>query len=550
MAICRQKKGDKIYLYRYKSVREGKKVKHVFQEYLGIEDKNGNIIKTPKRTLDKINISNTRFYGAVRLLWEITQEFEFEKIIDEIAPKRGFKAGKMLTLLAINRCIDPKSLNKFSYWYDRTYLPQLTNLESKHVNKNNLLSAMDAICGIDAGDEYDLTLNIEKALFEKYKSKLPADTFSALYYDITRSIFSGNNCILAFPGYNPKIKNKKQINIGLIVTRKHHFPIFHFVFKGNMHDSLTVGKVLSIIKSFGITNVTIIWDRGMMSFDNMAWLVKHGFNLITGLKKNLVECEDIYQEWIVSESPEFFIKRFGDGAIYAIGKDRTLNDQKGKLIVYQNTMIRDAERVERNEKIKAAIIKLKEVAERNKETAEEKVNKILKGIEKYFEISYYQSNDKIKVNNKLSTDEITYSANRDGKFSIFSTDLSMPTEEVIKVYFDKNEIERTFRIMKQIMELEPTRHRLSNRVKSYVFVCYLSFLIYSILEYRIKDLKLDLSVEDVIEKLNDIEHAEVTYSNQKESRFLNIGKIQKEIINKLQIKDYFLSKDATIDLKM
>ena len=40
MAVHKVKRGDKVYLSEYKSVREGKKVKSIFVRYLGPEDQN------------------------------------------------------------------------------------------------------------------------------------------------------------------------------------------------------------------------------------------------------------------------------------------------------------------------------------------------------------------------------------------------------------------------------------------------------------------------------------------------------------------------------
>ncbi len=43
-------------------------------------------------------------------------------------------------------------------------------------------------------------------------------------------------------------------------------------------------------------------------------------------------------------------------------------------------------------------------------------------------------------------------------------------------------VEKTFFVMKQVEELQPTRYRLENRVMAYVFVCVLGYLLYSVFQ--------------------------------------------------------------------
>ena len=110
MAICRQKRGNKVYLYKYKSVREGKKVRHKFEEYLGVEGPDGKPIRKPRRIIDRVRISSARAYGGVAVLWRLCQEIGIEDVIDSLAPKRGFPAGRLLSLLAINRVLSVTGL--------------------------------------------------------------------------------------------------------------------------------------------------------------------------------------------------------------------------------------------------------------------------------------------------------------------------------------------------------------------------------------------------------------------------------------------------------
>ena len=63
-------------------------------------------------------------------------------------------------------------------------------------------------------------------------------------------------------------------------------------------------------------------------------------------------------------------------------------------------------------------------------------------------------------------------------------------EEMVRLYFDKDLVEKAFHTLKGITTLQPIRHWLSNRVKAHIFICDLSYLLLSLLKLRLKDLKM------------------------------------------------------------
>lgn len=541
MAICRQKRGDKVYLYRYRSVRDGSKVRHVYEEYLGVEGPDGKPVKKPNRVLDKVKLSSAHSYGAVALLWRICQELGLEEAIDSVVVKRkGYSAGRLLSLMAINKCLDPKSLSKFSNWYKTTALPDLTGIPFEVVSKNNLLSAMDAVCGEDEEEgEYDLTLAIERAIFERYKARLPESVFTSILYDITATLFHGGKCVLAEMGYNAfGRRGKKQVNIALVVTREYGIPLFHLVFRGSIKDVRTVGKMLEVFRQFGVGKTTLIWDRGMTSFETIKWAEEQKLGLISGLRADLLELEELFQLEI-SEEPGTLIKRFDGHGIYAIGREVLLFGELRKVVIYLNTQRREAQRLERNERLKKAMEELKQLSNRYAEEAvvDKKAKRVLKGLEEYLKVSYHRNGDRVVVGYELDEVALKHVANRDGKYALMSTDLSLSVEEILGSYFGKDVIEKCFRILKQETDLEPVRHRKSFRVKAYIFICFLAHLLYRILEYRLKNAGVKESLEEVLERLNEVEKLILEHGIQSSTRYLNLGTFETEVLKKLKMQD-------------
>ena len=68
MAIKRHKRGNRVYLSEYRNRRVDGKVKSEFIRYLGVEE-NGEIAKTPVKTIDKVSGTGSTRAGGIDLLW-------------------------------------------------------------------------------------------------------------------------------------------------------------------------------------------------------------------------------------------------------------------------------------------------------------------------------------------------------------------------------------------------------------------------------------------------------------------------------------------------
>lgn len=546
MAIVRKKRGNKIYLYEYKNTRENGKVKHKFVRYLGVEGKDGKPTKKPQRVLDKIKLDSGKSYGAVALLWKLAEELGFEEIINKIVGERkGYSAGSMLTICAINKCIDPVSLSKLNRWYSRTDLPFFTAYSPEVLSKNNALSAMDTVCGIYDGEEYDLTLRIEKALVKRAKDILPDKFSEGLLYDLTANIYHGSKCLLAEVGHKTIGSNKTQINVALVVSRHYNIPLFHMVFKGSVRDVKTIGNLLQVMDQFGIKDTTLIWDRGNTSHNTIEWAKDQGLNLITGLRKDLLEVQKLFKVLPIDERHDTLIRKYDVGAIYAESKVMKVFGKRRKVVIYLNTLIRDKTRTKRNEKIKLALDKLQELSNKNltEEEFKRRIKRILSGIRDYIWTHLNPKGDghcSLQYGTQEATlERVTYS---DGKFALLSTNLSLSTEEICNAYFGKNDIEKVFRIMKHVMDMSTVKHSLNHRVRCYMFICFLSYYLFSYLEYKLREVNIRESVEYVLEQLDEVEKVELNYGKQQQIRYLNLGSAQKEIVKKLNLSTLFPQK--------
>lgn len=145
--------------------------------------------------LERLILTENVHLGDVAVLYQLAQELKIAETIDNFSMKGGgLPAGLQLVLMSINHTIWPVSLNQFASWYDDTALPQITNINSNKLNKDNLSSAMDGICRKFKNNDQevirvvDQTLNICKNLMEIWQ-ELYDFSLDALYYDITSTYF-------------------------------------------------------------------------------------------------------------------------------------------------------------------------------------------------------------------------------------------------------------------------------------------------------------------------------------------------------------------------
>ncbi len=540
MAICRQKQGNKVYLKEYKSIRVDGKVKHVFVKYLGVEGKDGKPERRPEHVLDKVKIGSGKSYGAVAVLWKLAQQLKIEETIDKIVGRtQGFSVGKLLTICSINKCLDPQSLSTLQRWYRRTDLPSLTGYTPEIISKNNFLSAMDTVCGLKDGEEYDLTLNIEKELLTTLKEVLPTGLIEGMFYDITASIYHGSNCMLAEVGHITKDTSKSQINVALVTSKKFGIPLFHNVFRGDVRDVKTIGNLLHIMKQFGIEETTLVWDRGNASHDTTLWSEFQGLQLITGLRKDLLEVQRLFKVKRIEERYDTLIRKYGSGAIYAQVCVTPVFGKKRKVVIYVNTFTRDKSRSRRNDRIKQALDKLAVLSTKNltRDEFERRVKRVVSGIQSYIWTHYENKGDgHAKLQYGVQEHTLEKDSYNDGKFALMSTNLNLSTEEIVNTYFAKNDIESAFKILKHVMDMTPINHRLTHRVRSYMFICFLSYLLHSYFLYLLRQANIIESAQKILESLDEVEKIDISYGGQDQIRYLNLGTFQKDVLRKLEME--------------
>jgi hypothetical protein len=153
----------------------------------------------------------------------------------------------------------------------------------------------------------------------------------------------------------------------------------------------------------------------------------------------------------------------GSGIFYAVLRPHEIDGVRGKLALCLNERRQGNARESRRSEIVYA----------QKLLAEGKA--IKPGLRPFFD-----------AHGRLRADKLTAAEQFDGYSCIFCT-RQVPTQPMLPLYFDKDLIEKAFRSLKGITQLRPVRHWLAERVRAHVFLCYLAYLLLSLLRYHLRN---------------------------------------------------------------
>ena len=77
---------------------------------------------------------------------------------------------------------------------------------------------------------------------------------------------------------------------------------------------------------------------------------------------------------------------------------------------------------------------------------------------------------------------ITADAKLDGKYLLRTSDPQLSTQDIALGYKQLLEVERGWRDMKHVLDLRPIYHRLEDRIRAHVLLCWLALLLARIVE--------------------------------------------------------------------
>jgi transposase len=456
--IKRFKKGDSVYLAEVENKRIGGKVVTHYLRYIGKEIDGKTILST---SMSDVQVDHVKLYGPLLVLNCLAKEIGLSEKIGDY--------GNEILSMVYAHCLNYESINQMPSWFEKTDLNMILDLEG--LTEKRLLNAMDSLERLDSDA-------VQIKIFESVKNQYPLKEFGVVY-DVTNTYLYGKKCPMGKEGKDKEgVRGRPLIQIGLAVTKDEGIPVFHKTFDGNIHDSKTFQDVIT---SFGQYNLKpwglCVYDRGITSGRNIFDIKALKWDTLCGVALNPV-LEKIWRQVLLKGGLTHFDNRIrlNETIFYVIIMPYIIGGVQGDLALCFN------ERQQR--KLKES--RYDEIAEARELLKNKKAIKT--GLEKYFD-----------KNGEILDAQLAKAQEFDGCSTIFCTRSGIPKDELIRLYFDKDLVEKAFHSIKGITNLQPIRHWLSNRVKAHVFICYLSYLLLSLLKFRLD--KINISPQEALREL-------------------------------------------------
>ena len=259
-----------------------------------------------------------------------------------------------------------------------------------------------------------------------------------------------------------------QIVIGLAVTRD-GIPVRCWCWPGSTSDSALIRQVQGDMRDWTLSRIVWVADRGFSSARNRRFLQRGAGSYIIG-------------ERLRSESPLVKAALSRQGRYQAVAgnlqvKEVRLPDAPDRLVICYNP-----EAAARDAAIRADLIaKLEEtITGTDTLTATKRAElrgkiSMMPGLNRFLRIT---PGGLLRVDKSKAKAE----ENLDGKYLLRCADPQLSPEDIAVGYKQLLEVERSWRDMKQILDLRPIYHRLEERIRAHVLLCWLALLLIRVAE--------------------------------------------------------------------
>jgi hypothetical protein len=258
-----------------------------------------------------------------------------------------------------------------------------------------------------------------------------------------------------------------QIVIGMAVTRT-GIPVRIWCWPGNTADSALIRQVKNDLRDWTLSKIVWVADRGFTSAANRRYLRRGDHHYIIGEK-------------LRSGSAE---------AKAALSRQGRYQEIAGNLRVKEVKIAEDERFVichnpdaaERDAAVRARMIaRLKELTDGSDRLSRDKraelrgVISTKPGLNRYLRVT---PGGLLRIDAQAVKAE----ENLDGKYLLRASDPRLSAADIAAGYKQLLEVERGWRDMKQVIDLRPVYHRLEQRIRAHVTLCWLALLLIRIAE--------------------------------------------------------------------
>jgi hypothetical protein len=263
-----------------------------------------------------------------------------------------------------------------------------------------------------------------------------------------------------------------QVVVGMAVTRD-GIPVRVWCWPGNTSDSPLIRQVRDELRDWTLGKVIWVADRGFTSQENRRHLTAGGGGYILGEK-------------LRSGSPEAVAAMARQGRYQEASANLRVKEVKisetERFVVCHNPDAADPDAADRDAAVRANLVDRLDAMITGSDRLSPTKRAELRGV-----ISTKPGlNRFLRVTPggllRIDAAKITADTKLDGKYLLRTSDPHLSTEDIALGYKQLLEVERGWRDMKQVLDLRPVYHRLEDRIRAHVLLCWLALLLARIVE--------------------------------------------------------------------
>lgn len=458
-------------------------LKHGGQKYLDPEEWKALVEAGDFTQADRPTLIGDSFRGAGN--WVLLQYFKKTGLGQLLKKHLGTKTGTIVRDMITLQLLDPDS--KLAYVKKRQSTLNYV-LDGKQLYDENVFyRALDEL-----EEHFE---EMRDALNESYP---PSGRL--LLYDLSNSYFCGKKAELGGYGDSKEKRYDRYIVSYGLVTQEDDLPLDIKVWKGGTADVKTVAKTFTGWKDkYHTSNAIWVADRSMSDTDTLSEVQDMGLSYITGLPgaSQLALLEKIHEG-----CPELFDQRL---------REFIEDDHRFILCRHHHKGYRREAQNHRN--LRKAYEALKKIQASRQNTNKEKLyHRAMRELEKHkqtkcWELSFHtfqdkKSKERYRLVFRLNRQQFK-AQNIIGHYYLLQTNLGgkeLTAQEAQQYYKSLIKAERCFRTFKSDLDIRPIRHRKAARIRSHIYLNFLTLWIVRFIErnWRAKGIR-----SEVPEKLKE-----------------------------------------------
>jgi hypothetical protein len=432
--------------------------------------------------------TQSRPYGGAYLLDQLWQRLGIAKILAGLAssgrgrPRDAAATERVLFGLVANRALAPSSKLAAAEWM------------SHDVHIDGIGEVSDDACYRAMDWLHTVRAELEKQVYFAVADLLNLEV-DLLFFDTTSTYFEiedaddqvartwrgqSTDGADADPdkgaGFRTHGKSKDsrddlpQIIIGMAVTRD-GIPVRAWCWPGNTADSALIRQVKQDMREWVLGRIVWVADRGFSSAANRRFLQQGASGYIIGEK--LRSPSPLMQQALSRQG------RYQQVASNLHIKEVRVAEAGDRFVICYNpeAAVRDAAvRADLIAKLEDTIAGSDQLTATKRAELRGRIS-TMPGLNRFLRVT---PGGLLRVDKTKAKAE----ENLDGKYLLRCADPHLSAEDIALGYKQLLEVERGWRDMKSVLDLRPVYHRLEERIRAHVLLCWLALLLIRVAEHQ------------------------------------------------------------------